>query len=135
MKPISRRIHENCPRYQSLYRHRRGDADALQIVGAAIEVCLPLIVVAELRAGFRQGTRESANEAALKSFLAQPGVRVLLPDEQTTFFYASIEADSRKKGRAIPTNDVWIAALALQHTLTLYSRDSHFDNIPAIPRV
>ncbi len=112
----------------------RGDADALRIVGTAIEVCLPLIVLGELRAGFRQGTREAANEAGLQSFLAQPGVRVLLPDEQTTFFYSSIEADLRKKGRAIPTNDVWIAALTLQHALTLYSRDKHFDNIPAIPR-
>jgi tRNA(fMet)-specific endonuclease VapC len=113
----------------------RGEPDALSVISAATEVHIPLIVLAELRAGFRQGAKEAANEAALQAFLAKPGVLALLPDEQTTFFYASIEAEVRKKGRAIPTNDVWIAAMALQHSLHLYSRDRHFDNIPALLRV
>ena len=58
----------------------------------------------------------------MRSFLAEPGVKVLLLDERTTLFYAELEADLRKRGQAIPTNDLWIAALTLQHGFHLYSQ-------------
>ena len=55
--------------------------------------------------------------------------------DATAHHYASIFAQLRRKGTPIPTNDIWIAALALEHNLILYSRDAHFDKIPSVPRV
>ncbi len=113
----------------------RGDPEALHMVASVEEVCIPIIVLGELRAGFRRGTKQAANEAALQRFLSRPGVTVLLPNEHTSFVYAELEADLRNRGMAIPTNDVWIAALTVQHGLHLYSRDQHFTHLPQLARV
>jgi predicted nucleic acid-binding protein len=61
-------------------------------------------------------------------------VEVQYPDEQTTHHYASIFAQLRRQGTPIPTNDIWIAALVLQHDLVLLTDDTHFSNIPQIAR-
>ena len=58
-----------------------------------------------------------------------------LTDEQTTHHYANLYRQLRKQGRPIPTNDMWIAALVLQHSLMLYDRDVHFDALPQLTRV
>jgi len=55
--------------------------------------------------------------------------------ERTTHEYSRLAAQLRKQGTPIPTNDLWIAALALQHGLTLYARDRHFDHLPQLPRL
>ena len=112
----------------------RSDAGALAMIEAAEEVCIPIIVLGELRAGFQRGTKRAENEAALAQFLAQPGVRILFLDGQTSVIYAELEADLLSRGRPIPTNDVWIAALTIQHGMRLYSRDQHFAHLPQLPR-
>ena len=61
-------------------------------------------------------------------------VRLLVPDEQTTHHYAAVFRQLRQQGTPIPTNDVWIAALVIQHGLVLSSRDAHFDHLPQILR-
>ena len=68
-------------------------------------------------------------------FLNRPGVRVLLPNEVTTHHDARVFAQLRSQGTPIPTNDMWIAALVLQHDLLLYSRDAHYAHLPQLPRV
>ncbi len=113
----------------------RGDDDALTKLRAAQRIALPFIVLAELRAGFRLGRNSTKNEQAMSSFLHSPRVEVLFADEGTTRVYAAVFADLRAAGTPIPTNDVWIAALTLQHDLVLYSRDKHFDRIPRLPRI
>jgi len=65
----------------------------------------------------------------------RPGVGVLYADEQTTHHYASIFRQLRKQGTPIPTNDMWIAALVLQHSFVLCARDAHFEALPQLPRV
>ena len=60
---------------------------------------------------------------------------VLSPDEETTCFYADLYAYLRKKGPSLPTHDLWIAALTVQHGLVLFDRDSDFDHLPQLPRV
>lgn len=112
----------------------RGDAARVHIIRTARHLYLPLIVVGELRAGFAAGSQESANSANLLRFLNSPRVSVLLPDEQTTHHYAQLFAQLRQKGVAIPTNDLWIAALALQHQLILCTSDTHFQHLPQLPR-
>lgn len=112
-----------------------GDIGVIENVEAADEVWLPFIVVGELRAGFAVGTLGPRNEAVLRRFLLKPSVGVLYADEQTTHHYASLYRQLRNHGTPIPTNDMWIAALILQHSLTLYDRDAHFDALPQLTRL
>lgn len=113
----------------------RDDSSVIEIVEQADEVWLPFIVVGELRAGFAIGTQGPRNEAVLRRFLLKPGVRVVYPDDQTTHHYASLYRQLRKQGTPIPTNDMWIAALVLQHSLILFARDAHFDALPQLTRI
>lgn len=113
----------------------RGDRQLVETVAAADEIWLPFIVVGELRAGFAVGSQGPHNEAVLRQFLLKPGVAVLYADEQTMHHYAAIYRQLRKQGTPIPTNDIWIAALSLQHSLTLYDRDTHFDVLPQLTRL
>jgi tRNA(fMet)-specific endonuclease VapC len=113
----------------------RGVADVVARVSGATEVWLPLFVLGELRAGFVGGTRRKRNEAALERFLNRPNVGLLLPDEATTDFYAKLYNDLRRQGTLISANDIWIAALALQHDLILDTRDQHFLHVPGLKLV
>ena len=102
---------------------------------AVDQIHLPFVVLAELRAGFLCGTAGKRNESVLGHFLNRDRVRVLFADEETTHHYARIFAQLRKQGTPIPTNDIWIAALTMQHDLLLYSRDVHFEHLPQLPRL
>jgi tRNA(fMet)-specific endonuclease VapC len=112
----------------------QGIAPVVQLVEKAEEVLLPFIVVAELRAGFAVGKHGAENERVLRRLLGKPGVTVLFADEQTTHHYAAVYRQLRQQGTPIPTNDLWIAALVLQHSLVLCARDRHFDYLPQITR-
>ncbi len=91
--------------------------------------------MAELRAGFVLSRRATENERVLRRFLLKDRVEVLYPDDQTTHHYASAFRQLRQQGTPIPTNDLWIASLVLQHNLTLHARDRHFDHLLQIVRV
>jgi tRNA(fMet)-specific endonuclease VapC len=92
------------------------------------------VVLAELRAGFAVGTAGRRNETALTRFLNSPRVDVQYADEQTTHHYAGIFAQLRRQGTPIPTNDIWIAALVVQHDLVLLTDDAHFSNLAQLAR-
>lgn len=89
----------------------------------------------ELHAGFAVGNQGPRNEAVLRRFLLKPSVGLLYADDQTTQYYATVYRQLRKQGNPIPTNDMWIAALVLQHSLVLLARDAHFDTLPQLTRV
>jgi tRNA(fMet)-specific endonuclease VapC len=112
-----------------------GATETAALVATAETVHIPFVVVAELRAGFALGRRAAENEQVLRRLLAKPGVETLFADEQTTYHYAGVFRQLRKQGTPIPTNDLWIAALVLQHDLVLHARDRHFDHLPQIVRV
>ena len=112
----------------------RGDTRRVQVFRAAAQIYLPLIVLGELRAGFAAGDQKSTNAANLQHFLNSPRVSVLSPDEQTTHHYAQLHFQLRRQGAAIPTNDLWIAALAVQHDLPLCTSDAHFEHLPQVVR-
>jgi tRNA(fMet)-specific endonuclease VapC len=98
-------------------------------------VLLPVPVIAELRYGFLNGTKGQRNEATLSRFLDQPRVEVLVCDAETASEFARLKLQLKRQGTPIPINDVWIAALTLQHRGTLYTRDADFDRLPQVPRV
>lgn len=112
----------------------RGEPETVDLLEKADSIHLPFVVLAELRAGFAVGRRGADNERVLGLFLSKPGVDVLYPDDQTTHQYASVYRQLRRQGTPIPTNDIWIAALVLQHGLTLHARDRHFDHLPQLLR-
>jgi predicted nucleic acid-binding protein len=112
----------------------RGDSKRVQIFRASQHLYMPLFVLGELRAGFAAGNLQSANNANLHRFLNTPRVSVLLPDEQTTHHYAQLYHYLRQKAAPIPSNDLWIAALAVQHRLVLATSDEHFQHLPQLSR-
>jgi tRNA(fMet)-specific endonuclease VapC len=93
------------------------------------------IVVGELEGGFRSGIREERNLADLSSFLAHSSVEVLPLTRRTASFYGRLAAALRRRGRPIPTNDVWIAAQALEAGADLISYDAHFGEIEGLALV
>lgn len=123
------RIALDTNRYSDLCR---GDAVVADLVVRAEEVFVPFVVVGELRSGFAAGATSRANERTLQRFLAKPGVDILLASEATTHHYAMLYLQLRARGTPIPTNDLWIAALAIEHSLALATRDAHFAHIPQL---
>ena len=112
----------------------RGDEHLAELLGTAEEVWVPLIVLGEIKAGFRGGTQHRRNEALLSRLLAKPTVRVLLPSRETAEHYARLFVQLKRSGTPVPDNDLWIAALALEHDLCLVTRDRHFEYIPQLMR-
>lgn len=110
----------------------RGNPELVALLEQADQVWMPFVVLAELRTGFTFGSRGTANEAVLHRFLAEPGVDVLYAGKSTTYHYAGLYRQLRSQGTPIPTNDLWIAALVIEHQLMLVTRDRHFANIPQL---
>lgn len=113
----------------------RGDPAVVDRVARAEQLFMPFVVMGELRAGFRLGQKTRGNERTLQRFLAMPSVHILFPTESTTVHYADVFGQLREQGTPVPTNDMWIAALVLEHRLTLYSRDEHFRHLPQLDRL
>lgn len=112
-----------------------GEPNAVRLARTAERLLMPVPVLAELRFGFLNGTRGRENEANLVRFLDRPRVEVLACDEETAVRYAELKLQLKAQGTPIPLNDVWIAALVLQHHATLFTRDSDFERIPQLARV
>ena len=102
-------------------------------------------MILETNGLFRPGGRRrvsvrdqrSLNRSRYERWLAElvANCRVLSVDETTADEYAEVRYELMRSGRLIPGNDLWIAALARQHTLPLLSRDRHFDFVAGVERV
>lgn len=101
-------------------------------VGLADELCLNPVVIGELLAGFMLGKREKKNRETLDGFLSSPRLRFIDLDLETSERYATILTYLRQSGSPIPTNDLWIAASAMQHGLKLLTTDRHYLKVPQI---
>ncbi len=112
-----------------------GEAEVVETLEQASLLVVPFIVLAEIRVGALSVKRGDAQVRLLGELLQQPGVRVAHSTDTTAHHYAALYKKLRKAGTPIPTNDLWIAALAIEHSLLLYSRDAHFDRIPSLPRL
>ncbi|MCY3700965.1 MAG: type II toxin-antitoxin system VapC family toxin [Gemmatimonadetes bacterium] len=110
----------------------RGSEKAAGIVRRAEEVLLSTVVLGELMYGFRHGSRYERNARALRAFLDNPYVTVVPVGETTADRYSRIAAALRAKGRPIATNDIWIAAHAMQTGADLVSADRHFEHVDGI---
>jgi tRNA(fMet)-specific endonuclease VapC len=112
----------------------QGDAELADRLGQCDEVWIPLIVLAEMKAGFLGGSQHYRNETLLQAFLGKATVGILLPARETAEHYARLFVQLKRAGTPIPDNDLWIAALVLEHDLQLITRDGHFERVPQLLR-
>jgi predicted nucleic acid-binding protein len=105
----------------------------VQQIAIAEELRISVIVLGEYRFGIVTFRRRREYEAWLTR--GRAFWNVLQVVEETATHYASIWRQLRKTGTPLPSNDVWIAALAQQHALPVLSRDAHFDAVPDLSRL
>ena len=92
-------------------------------------IAFSVISIAELLSGFKNGDREKENLEELDQFIYSPRVIIYDIDSETSEFYAKIYDELKRSGDPIPTNDLWIAALTLQHGTKLFTMDKHFKKV------
>ena len=110
----------------------RGHAGVKAAVRAASGIFLNPIVMEELQSGFLKGSRATENTRQLALFKASPRCAVVAIDEDTAYRYAVIHDFLRRQGTPVAPNDLWIAASAAQHALTVVTLDGDFDHIPQV---
>ena len=111
---------------------KRGDPGAAEVVRLADRIGMNTVVLGELLAGFSGGSHEERNRRELAEFLRSPRVEMLPLGSGTAEHYARAFQALRRKGRPIPTNDLWIAASALEHGYAVYTHDEHFQVIEGL---
>jgi tRNA(fMet)-specific endonuclease VapC len=111
---------------------KRGDARVAGLIRSSEKVFLSTVVAGELLFGFRSGTRYASNRADLDLFLASPYVSLLPVTLDTADTFGRICAALKRKGHPIPTNDVWIAAHAMEVGAELVSFDRHFEAVDGL---
>lgn len=111
---------------------RRGAPAAVKMIGTARWIGVPSIVLGELRTGFFLGSQTAKNEEELHQFLRHPLVDILDVDDAAARIYAEIMVALRKAGTPLPTNDIWVAAVAARDGATVLTYDEHFRLIQRI---
>jgi len=109
-----------------------GDSGLRDVLRAQPRLAIPVIVLGEFRYGIALSKHRASYEAWLDSHLGH--FDILPVTDETAVAYAALRVTLRRSGHPIPSNDAWIAALALQHRLPVLSRDEHFDAVPNLNR-
>lgn len=115
--------------YTALFRGHEGVASRVR---RAEHVLVSAVVAGELLFGFRNGSRYESNREQLEGFLESPYVALLPVTLVTADRFGRIAASLRRKGRPLPTNDIWIAAHAMESGADLISFDTHFQAVDGI---
>jgi tRNA(fMet)-specific endonuclease VapC len=112
----------------------KGDERVAELLCQAELVAVPIVVIAELRAGFLHGKKRKFG-LVLDDFLAVPSTITLHITDETVPIYAELYAHARAKARQLSNNDLWIAALCIQYNYPLLTFDKDFDTLPQVRRV
>jgi tRNA(fMet)-specific endonuclease VapC len=115
--------------YSALHENH---AEVVRVISAATRIHLNAVVLGEILAGFRKGTRYDANKTILDTFLEREKVEILPVDEETAVRYAVIRDTLRRNGTPITINDIWVAASAMQHALHVVTLDRDYLKVPQI---
>jgi tRNA(fMet)-specific endonuclease VapC len=110
----------------------RGIQYAANIFRSYDQIFFSPIVIGELLSGFKKGNQEKRNTKQLKEFLARPRVVELSISSDTSDYYSFILNQLKLQGTPIPTNDIWIAASAMENGAAIATQDKHFFNIKGI---
>lgn len=117
----------------NIYSHAmRAEPAVVSLLQRASRIVLSSISIGELLSGFKGGTQERKNREELAEFLDTPRVSLCGVSEDTAEFYAEILNGLRNAGTPIPTNDIWIAAQAMERGLRLVSMDRHFASVAGL---
>ena len=108
---------------------KRNNPELVEIIVRAELILISAVVLGELLFGFRNGTRFKKNLAELNRFLEHDLVETAPVGKTSADRYSRIAAQLRRQGTPIPTNDIWIAAQAMEHGAELITTDEHFDKI------
>ena len=104
----------------------------VEVLGAYDRIVLTPTIVGEFRAGISDTRLGRANLLALEEFMATPDVEEVPLTSETGACYARIFRALKAAGTPIPTNDIWIAAAAIQHACPLLTSDAHFSLVPSL---
>ena len=110
----------------------KGDTETIAVLRQSHEIGICAVSIGELLSGFKGGNRELENRKELEEFLDTPRVKMYSIDEDTAEFYAEVLNSLKENGKPIPTNDIWIASVALQYGLKLFSKDQHFKYVSGL---
>ena len=108
----------------------KGETAIADKIDQAKEIYIPVVVLGELYYGAMYSSQVQRNINEIKRVISH--YNVLLVDEETANNYGNIKAILRKKGKPIPENDIWIAAIAQRHKLIISTKDKHFKEIESI---
>ena len=111
---------------------KKGNAEVVRALRLARRILVPTTVIGELLGGFEAGNQRAQNRSELEAFLSSPRVLQVPTSRETTERYAAIYATLRTAGTPIPTNDVWIAATAMEHGAAVLTLDRHYLRVPQI---
>lgn len=111
----------------------KGDITVADLVRGSESIAFSMVVVGELLFGFRNGSRYDRNLATLDDFLSQPWIELVQVTRTTADRFGRIAGALRKAGTPIPTNDIWIAAHALETGAELITFDRHFEAVRGLP--
>lgn len=110
----------------------RGQNWAIELLRSTDKLLMSPIVIGELLAGFKMGSKEIVNRKQLDLFLMKESVELTPITEKTSEYYSIIVSNLKKSGSPIPTNDIWIAANAMENGAMLASFDRHFLKIKGL---
>lgn len=109
-----------------------GNEAVLFSLAEAATTFLSVIVIGELHAGFRGGTKLQENMSQLTRFRQKSTVRVLDITSETAEVFGQIKDALKKAGTPIPLNDVWLTAQAIETGAVIVTFDAHFAKVPGI---
>lgn len=115
--------------YRRLYE---SDSRLSEVVESCERVLMSPVVLGELLAGYKKGNKEKENLGWLKRFMDSTAVKVAVVGEETARSYAQVKVELGRRGRPVPTNDMWIAAQAMESGAVLITYDEHFDDIAGL---
>lgn len=110
----------------------RGDTEIIKTLQVVAQIGISAISIGELLSGFKAGNKELTNRQELNQFLDSPRVKLYGIDEGTAEYYCLILDQLKSNGTPIPTNDIWIAAVAFQQGMPIFTKDQHFNKIKGL---
>jgi len=108
---------------------KRNRGEVVEHIASAERILFSPVVLGELMFGFRSGTKFKKNMADLSQFLEHEAVELIPIGKVTSDRYSRIATELKSHGTAIPTNDIWIAAQAMEHGAELITLDRHFEHV------
>ena len=117
----------------NIYTHAmKGDPEIISTLQRCHKIGICSVSMGELLSGFKGSGNEKKRKEELNQFLDSPRVYLYSIDENTAEFYSVILNELKKLGKPIPTGDIWIASVAFQYGIKLFTRDTHFSDIPGL---